>query len=357
MRYNSIQVLRCLAVAAVLILHSHFSIEQSVYQAPFFSQFGWIGVRLFFVISGFIIAERIAFEHSLGAFLFRRYMRVFPLYALITLVALLVSTAVGRGIFGTPRTDSGGVYDPEPVAYLLKSLLIVPQDPWPAFMVGWSLEYEVVFYFSFGIAYFLGGRGVALATMLAMSVAGVVFPGLTRPLFDAMFLYFLFGCAAREVLSRESRPLIAAAPFVCIISGAMWVLHLYKVLDLTGTGFILASGTCFAALVVLCLDLEKRGKAFGHAGVLVRIGDMSFSVYLVHWLVVPISLYLTSGMTFGAGTAELLRILVMLFALVASWAVWKFIELKIGRFIHGLVARRQVKIRDAQMGEKSTFIG
>ncbi|MHA1528328.1 MAG: acyltransferase family protein [Alphaproteobacteria bacterium] len=350
MKYNSIQVLRCLAVMAVLILHSHFSIRQAVYQVPFFSQFGWIGVRLFFVISGFIIAERIGFERSLGAFLFRRYMRVFPLYALMTMVALLVSTAVGRGIFGTARTDSGGVYDPEPVAYFLKSLFIVPQDPWPAFAVGWSLEYEMVFYFSFGIAYFLGGRGGALATMLAMSVAGVVFSNLTRPLFDAMFLYFLFGCAAREVLSRESRPLIAAAPFVCIVSGAMWVLHLYKVFDLTGTGFILASATCFAALVVLCLDLEKRGKAFCHAGVLVRIGDMSFSVYLVHWLVVPISLYLTSDMTFGAGTAELLRILVILFALVASWAVWKFIELKIGRFIHGLVARRQVKIRDAQMG-------
>ena len=179
MKYNSIQVLRCVAVMAVLILHSNFSIEQGVYQVPFFSQFGWIGVRLFFVISGFIIAERIAFERSLGAFLFRRYMRVLPLYALITMVALLVSVAVGRGIFGTSRTDSGGVYDPEPVAYFLKSLFIVPQDPWPAFMVGWSLEYEVVFYFSFGIAYFLGGRGGALATMLAMSVAGVVFPDLT----------------------------------------------------------------------------------------------------------------------------------------------------------------------------------
>ncbi|MCZ6756221.1 MAG: hypothetical protein O7E49_12990, partial [Gemmatimonadetes bacterium] len=207
------------------------------------------------------------------------------------------------------------------------------------------LEYEVVFYFSFGIAYFLGGRGGALATMLAMSVAGVVFPDLTRPLFDAMFLYFLFGCAAREVLSRESRRLIAAAPLVCIVSGAMWVLHLYQVVDLTGTGFNVASATCFAALVVLCADLEKRGKAFGRAGVLVRIGDMSFSVYLVHWLVVPISLYLTSGMTFGAGTAELLRILVILFALVASWAVWTFVELKIGRLVRGLAARRQVKIQ------------
>ncbi len=344
MKYNSIQVLRCLAVMAVLILHSHLSINQDVYQVPFFSQFGWIGVRLFFVISGFIIAERIEFERSLGAYLFRRYMRVFPLYALITMVALLVSVAFGRVIFVTTRTDSGSVYDPEPWAYILKSLFMVPQDPWPIFMVGWSLEYEVMFYFSFGIAYFLGGRSWALATMLAMSVAGVVFPGLTRPLFDAMFLYFLFGCAAREVLSRESRPLIAAAPFVCIVSGAMWVLHLYKVADLTSTGFILASGTCFAALVVLCADLEKRGKAFGRAGVLVRIGDMSFSVYLVHWLIVPISLYLTTGMTFGAGTAELLRILVILFTLAASWAIWKFVELKIGRLVHGLMARRQVKI-------------
>jgi exopolysaccharide production protein ExoZ len=344
MKYNSIQVLRCLAVMAVLILHSHLSIEQGVYQVPFFAQFGWIGVRLFFVISGFIIAERIAFERNLGVFLFRRYMRVFPLYALITMVALLVSAVVGRNIFGTARTDSGGVFDIEPGVYFLKSLFIVPQDPWPGFMVGWSLEYEVVFYFSFGIAYFLGGRGGALATMLAMSVAGVAFPGLTRPLFDALFLYFLFGCAAREVLSRQSRPLIAAAPFVCIVSGAMWVLHLYKVVDLTSTGFILASGTCFAALVVLCVDIEKRGKAFGRAGVLVRIGDMSFSVYLVHWLVVPISLYLTTGMTFGAGTAELLRILVILFALAASWVVWKFVELKIGRLVHGFVARRQVKI-------------
>lgn len=345
MKYNSIQVLRCVAVMSVLILHSHFSIEQGVYQIPFFSQFGMIGVYLFFVISGFIIAERIGFERSLGVFLFRRYMRVFPLYALMTIVAALISIAVGWGIFAEARTDSGAVYQPEPLVYTLKSLFIVPQDPWPIFLVGWSLEYEVVFYFSFGIAYFLGGRGGALATMLVMSVAGVVFPDLTRPLFDAMFMYFLFGCAACEILRRDNRRLIAAAPFVCIISGAMWVLHLYKVLDLTGTGFTVASATCFAALVVLCVDLEKRGKGFGHAGVLVRIGDMSFSIYLVHWLVMRISFYYTGGITLGTGTAELLRIVLFLLALAASWVVWEFVERKIGRFSHGLVARRQVKIQ------------
>ena len=167
LKYNSIQFLRCVAVIAVLVFHSHWVVSQKLQNIPLLTNYGWIGVSLFFVISGFIISERIAFERSLGRFLFKRYMRVFPLYGVFTLMAIVLSLGFGWDYLGLPRTDSGGEFNPDSVYYPLKSLFIVPQDDWPVFAVGWSLEYEIVFYFTFGMAYFLGGRKFALFIMLA----------------------------------------------------------------------------------------------------------------------------------------------------------------------------------------------
>jgi hypothetical protein len=73
LKYNSIQFLRCVAVIAVLVFHSHWVVSQKLQNIPLLTNYGWIGVSLFFVISGFIISERIAFERSLGRFLFNRH--------------------------------------------------------------------------------------------------------------------------------------------------------------------------------------------------------------------------------------------------------------------------------------------
>lgn len=342
LRYNSIQFLRCVAVIAVLVFHSHWAVKQELLNIPLLTNYGWVGVNLFFVISGFIISERIGLERSLRGFLFKRYMRVFPLYGLFTLIAIVLSLVFGWDYLVQARTDSGGEFNPDSVFYYLKSFFVIPQDEWPVFMIGWSLEYEMVFYFTFGVSYFLGGRSFALLMMLALALAGGAFPNFTQPLYDYNFYYFLFGCIAREV-SRWNNPIIIIwSSLACVITGAGWILHLHDVINITDFGFVVASATSFAALVVACVSLEKSNRAFLRAGLLSTIGDMSFSLYLFHWLAVSISLYITGDTVFSATQAESIRISVIIFALVGAWAVWTFLEKPMNRLVRsGVSANRR----------------
>ncbi|MFN3232282.1 MAG: acyltransferase family protein [Alphaproteobacteria bacterium] len=326
MTYNSIQILRCVAVISVLILHSHTAIPREIFFFPFFSQFGWVGVNLFFVISGFIIADRIEYERSLRRYLAKRYARVFPLYLILTTVAVLLSSGLDLATFTLERTDSGAPYDPETLPYLLKSIFIIPQDEWPVLSVGWSLEYEIVFYMTFGIAYFAGGRSAALFAMLVLTLAGILFTDLTRPVLDPVFTYFLMGCLAREAVARDLRAVIRSAPVVFVLGGTAATLHLYKAVDLSSLGFTVVAALAFAALLIWMVELERTEKAFQHRNIFTLIGDMSFSLYLVHWIIMPLSQSLTTGVSFSDTGAEIVRLVAIMMSLLASWTVWKYVE-------------------------------
>lgn len=100
---RSIDGLRGLAIMMVLLLHCG---------APF-SRAGWLGVDLFFVISGFLITALLLDEHrkngsiSLHMFWARRFLRLMPIYILyvgcISLAMLLgPSTALGNSDGWTP---------------------------------------------------------------------------------------------------------------------------------------------------------------------------------------------------------------------------------------------------------------
>jgi peptidoglycan/LPS O-acetylase OafA/YrhL len=330
-KFNSIQVLRAWAVLSVVILHSQ-SIAPGLVEIPFFSDFGWIGVCLFFVISGFVIAERIAFETSLKEFILRRYLRVVPLYALATLIAFAISVAMDAAIFTAARTEDGTAFAIDDLGtYLVASLLILPQDRWPFFMVGWSLEYEVVFYVTFGCTFFFLKRKGALAVMLALTALGSLELPFVRTLFDSFFVYFLIGCLAREVTHLRLRHQGPLAASIAMTTASLAILHLYQVLDLTNLGFVTAGALCFGSMIVGIVELEKRTGLFSGRTMLVLIGDISYSIYLVHWLLFPLVKSWVANLQLTSLEFEILRALSILTALVLSWLVWRFIERPLNR--------------------------
>ncbi|MDO7844631.1 acyltransferase family protein [Sphingomonas immobilis] len=109
-------------------LMAHFNVYEGL--TPFFNT-GWIGVQIFFVISGFVIAYT-AFGRTPGAFLESRVARLVPGVAVCATAIVPVMLLSGDGLGETIR------------AYLM-SLAFWPTGPWVT-ETFWTLPIEVIFY-------------------------------------------------------------------------------------------------------------------------------------------------------------------------------------------------------------------
>ncbi|NTY80603.1 acyltransferase family protein [Citrobacter werkmanii] len=84
MKFQSIQALRALAAIMVIVFHSSIIIPQpdikgTLWTIPGFTDFGFFGVNLFFVISGFIIADVLSKESfSILSYFKKRFFRIYP---------------------------------------------------------------------------------------------------------------------------------------------------------------------------------------------------------------------------------------------------------------------------------------
>ena len=133
--FDSIQALRGIASLLVILVHIRF-LNRNAFA---------VGVDIFFCISGFMIM----FSTHTGPkyFLRKRLFRILPLYYLMTIGTFFL-LVLFPGMFQESRAN--------PV-FLLKSLLFIPFDPGggliqPLMRVGWTINYEILFYIIFFLA-------------------------------------------------------------------------------------------------------------------------------------------------------------------------------------------------------------
>jgi peptidoglycan/LPS O-acetylase OafA/YrhL len=90
-RIFGIDLLRSVAVLFVLILHGGEALDPMPGMVSSFCEMGWIGVDLFFVLSGFLIGSQI-YSGTMGAreFWVRRWSRTLPLYYSVLFVYAVV---------------------------------------------------------------------------------------------------------------------------------------------------------------------------------------------------------------------------------------------------------------------------
>ncbi len=279
--FGGIQGLRALAAAAVAFLHV-VDEAGALTGAPGQSPYRWIdalpleaGVDLFFVISGFVMVwaswDAFGQVRSVAPFVWRRVVRIVPLYWLLTAATVGVALAA-------PGAVSDGVRDGW--AYVAASFAFVPwrrMDGFvqPVLRLGWTLEYEMLFYALVACALPLPRRlalPAVVAVLAGLAVAGQALAFTSAPLAfwtDPIVLEFAFGMAVAIAYRRAwCRGWVGPAALAAALCCAAFAPE--------GTARVLVRGVPAALLVFCALSWNTLPRW------LVLLGDASYALYLVH---------------------------------------------------------------------------
>lgn len=299
-RIESIQALR--GLSALLVVGYHFQeaingvYAQGNLGAVLFGG-GWVGVDLFFLISGFVmvfVTEKRT-EARFTPFVLKRFFRVFPLAWLATLLFFFAR----GGTFATLPETKAAYWDP----WFFGSLLTVT----------WTIRFELVFYLLFALAFVISHRHrtllcsalIVLAVLAAQAyvggpfsldpdVAGVRLNTLPESVKNAplltivnpLALEFIPGMLLAELYLRAARRerrwhdlLHLLAPIAITLFFAGYFSGFWN--DPTRGGRVrFALPFCFLLLATL-LFAELRTK-LRFSLLLTRIGELSYSIYLAH---------------------------------------------------------------------------
>jgi exopolysaccharide production protein ExoZ len=322
-----IQYLR--AVAALMVVYHHARDHLLDVTGPLYQfKAGARGVDIFFVISGFIIYTACKSEPPLE-FARRRLLRVAPLYWL-ALFAL---------IFVAPHIH----IRPEPVKDFLLSMFFIPfanpiyNGEYSPFLVpGWTLNYEMFFYFLF----FIGMLFKKPALFSLAAIAALVLIGSRFDVPYPVLRYF----TAFEMLGFVGGLLLGVAYERFSFRGGVALLMPIGLLGLALNSLKLFASwpevVAFAIMTVAgALGVERSIPMRPIKG-LKLLGDASYSIYLTHVMVLPAVSRLVhrSPIPASAQDLSLLMLGVAVSALVGV-GVHLMVEKPLSRFLNRKLRR------------------
>ena len=299
--FKGIQALRGIAAVMVVVHHSTlfwsrvtFALARTAGPQVLWS--GAAGVDIFFVISGFVMAvttARISGErHPAYDFLQRRFFRIMPLYWFVTGLFLLEFWAVS--VFPQLKTAAES-YPQISLGLITRSLLLVPGDSPLIVGVAWSLSFEIFFYLLFALALACRVSATRLLTPLMLGLVLIgYFHSKSSPVFamttGPMLLEFLAGVIIGSMVVHKVRLSVPIAAVLGAIGTAVICIPYrnlfgFRIVSDTSGLRVLLWGLP-AALIVFCVvALEDRFGTIWPKWMLL-IGDASYSLYLIHILVV-----------------------------------------------------------------------
>lgn len=354
-----LQALRALAAIAVVIYHCHSEALNwfSPGQARPPEVFPWMaGVDVFFAISGFIIvlSSRKLFAAPGGVRLFvvRRLIRVLPLYWAMTALFLLV-VAVAPGVLNSGIPDWRQI-----VASFLFFPLTRPDGlTLPVYSLGWTLNYEMLFYALFAGAVALPRRAAVIAVALVLG-GGVAFSALAGPLPEPfqfwtrpIVLDFIFGLCLGLLYGRGATIPPVPAMAGALVAVVVLALDLPVQAPLNGLptlGPILGYGLPAALLVAMAafgetekLSREVAGRInmlrrplAGVIRIFAELGDASYALYLLHPFVIRAMRKVFVMLGMGAWMTPLLfTIAGVVASSIAGWLLFRLVEAPVTQWL------------------------
>ncbi|WP_428423404.1 acyltransferase family protein [Methylibium sp.] len=337
--YASVQTARSIAILLVVLFHC-----SAVFALPKYfgidplrgcASFGYAGVDLFFVISGFVIAHAHASDFGQPArapsYAIKRVLRIYPIYWLV--LACVATALVATHAFGSAM--------PLDAATLVKTVALLPQDPnhvggtgAPLLIVAWTLQHEVFFYLV--VLLFIVSRHLGAVTLMLISGYGLSHPQdhLAAFMLDPLNLEFLMGFAVWHLARSAIRPVACTL----LTTGGVIGFVVVAVLDVGGTGLggtpcELGYGVSSAVGLLGAIAMERQGWRPA-SRIFDEVGAASYSIYLIHLpLISVICKLLSKARTPDPALRGLLYCVVFLGATCCAIAFYRYVEAPLLAFL------------------------
>lgn len=338
-------------IAALLVVMDHcaslMAASPKIGRSPAaFLEYGYIGVPIFFIISGFVITmvaldRNLTARVSLAHFAEKRFVRIVP-FMWVCIIGYNALSLAGTGVV------EWGPF--------LRALSLWPSGEVKPNVI-WTLRHEALFYIVFGLTMLLPKRVSAVLALwvAAPLIIGIFFPHFrdvltsrspTDPtpwslLFSDANLLFGLGMAIGLWRLRHPGFLMAELPGGAMAAFAAAAAMLLAVAALgwrSGTIAQIGVSLLSLVLVTFCIAIRPSPNA-RMTGLALLLGDASYSIYLVHNAVLLVLLAAVSGMTSRIGLWAVYSICVVS-AVIGGVAVHLLVERRLIRLVGKWMPRR-----------------
>jgi peptidoglycan/LPS O-acetylase OafA/YrhL len=294
MQYRKdIQILRGLSVLLVVLFHLEIASFKS----------GFLGVDVFFVISGYLMAVLYNPAKQMDFFI-KRVKRLLPAYfitVILTSIACIALTVPSdynqvatQAAFATGLSSN--------IGYWLENSYF-DKSAFKPLLHLWSLGVEIHFYLCVPALYSLLKKSQkAYFILLISSLAACFFMvGISSKtsffLMPLRFWEFLIGYGVAFYITKQGKVLKSSANWLGVISLIVLICIPLLKIDETKLDFIhghpgiYAAIVCLATAVILAVGLPQKLESLTISTVLEKLGQYSYSIYLVHFPVIVLFLY------------------------------------------------------------------
>ncbi|HAP12395.1 MAG TPA: acyltransferase [Afipia sp.] len=304
-RLRAVDGLRGVAILLVMGFHYFYHLESFYYKSTLYPygetfsnvlifKYGYMGVELFFIISGFVIAMTLESSRSVIDFVIRRFVRIWPaliVSAILTFFLLNWSDAP----FALHRRQSWPNF--------LPSLTLTPPSLWSGWFpkvdyitgVYWSLVVEIRFYMIAAILFWLFSREklarnlviFTLVVYIARALLRRAMPGYNG-VYDALFIpdylpWFAAGAVFYELYKER---LAKGAALIMLAMIYALIARVSTNYAMIGRDPVFASAAALAFMVLFWfLATKPASMRLFEVRPLVWIGECSYSIYLYHYAV------------------------------------------------------------------------
>lgn len=330
-----LDALRGLAIALVMMFHAYVrwpelvSFGKQFWNNRFFPN-GWVGVQLFFLISGFVILMTLDRCSSFRDFILRRWLRLFPAMLLCSLIVFFSAPLFPERPLGTPVLRD-----------LLPGLTFVEPSWWRAIIGApqgviegafWSIFVEVKFYVIFGLLYFRLGGSAAIAVLfgLYLLAPAIILAGrlpvlqdtdlsVARAIVGGASFEFFGWFAAGALFYRyfhERRPALFAAATACALIAA--------VLPGFTSNVSLPATVAIALFFAASVAIRPLQRVLANP-VLLTLGFASYPLYLIHENTM-VAMIVKLGHAAPGIPAVALPLLPMAVLVAIAWVIARYLE-------------------------------